>query len=176
MSAGQRRKIDNDPKLHGVLEEVNMSDALACATMLIRCDADQAFDAFVAPDMITRFWLKSTTGALQANATVTWEFLVPGATETVNVTACERPSRIAFKWLQGGLDVVLGFAQAESKVTVVSAEVRGFSGENIGQQLVDVTEGFTIVLCELKIFLESGRQANLVQDKAALIACHRARP
>jgi hypothetical protein len=35
---------------------------------------------------------------------------------------------------------------------------------------VNATEGFTIVLCDLKTLLESGRSANLVRSKAALIA------
>lgn len=32
------------------------------------------------------------------------------------------------------------------------------------------TEGFSIVLCDLKTLLESGRSAGLVRDKARLIA------
>lgn len=38
------------------------------------------------------------------------------------------------------------------------------------EQAVNATEGFSIVLCDLKTFLETGRSANLVRDKAKLIA------
>ena len=38
------------------------------------------------------------------------------------------------------------------------------------QGAVNATEGFSIVLCELKILLETGRPGQLVRDKAALIA------
>jgi hypothetical protein len=37
-------------------------------------------------------------------------------------------------------------------------------------QATDTIEGFSIVLCDLKTLLESGRSANLVRDKAELIA------
>jgi hypothetical protein len=36
-------------------------------------------------------------------------------------------------------------------------------------QATNNVEGFTIVLCDLKTLLESGRSANLVRDKAELI-------
>jgi hypothetical protein len=35
--------------------------------------------------------------------------------------------------------------------------------------VVNATEGFSIVLCDLKVLLESGHSANLVKDKAQLI-------
>jgi hypothetical protein len=38
------------------------------------------------------------------------------------------------------------------------------------EQVVNATEGFSIVLCDLKILLESGQSANLVRAKAELIA------
>ncbi len=37
-------------------------------------------------------------------------------------------------------------------------------------QAVGAAEGFSIVLCDLKTLLESGTSANLVRDKAELIA------
>ena len=45
----------------------------------------------------------------------------------------------------------------------------GFKGEDAVAQVVNATEGFSIVLCDLKTLLESGRSANLVKDKAELI-------
>ncbi|MEP7276850.1 MAG: hypothetical protein ABI812_10875, partial [Betaproteobacteria bacterium] len=38
------------------------------------------------------------------------------------------------------------------------------------------TEGFTIVLCDLKCLLETGQSGNMVRDKAALISAASARP
>jgi hypothetical protein len=39
--------------------------------------------------------------------------------------------------------------------------------------VVNATEGFAIVLCDLKVLLETGHPAGLVKDKAELI--HRTR-
>ena len=62
-----------------------MADLAAKATMLIRRPRTEVFDAFVQPQLITKFWLKSTTGPLAAGAQVEWNFMVPGAKETVTV-------------------------------------------------------------------------------------------
>jgi uncharacterized protein YndB with AHSA1/START domain len=159
-----------DADLNQLEPGATMADPVAAAKMLIRCAADRAFDAFVQPESITQFWLKSTTGPLEAGATVAWEFLVPGATENVVVTECERPYRIAFSWTDGGLHVAIVFSPIDANATVVSVAVRGFTDDHDGEQAINATEGFAIVLCELKIFIESGQCANLVKDKAVLIA------
>lgn len=148
-----------------------MSKLAARAKVLIRCPALRAFEAFVQPDLITRFWLQETTGPLAQGAQVKWQFMVPGATERVSVTAFDRQQHIAFTWTDGGLDVDLRFDALKDDVTVVSVEVRGFKDDDGFDPVVDATEGFSIVLCDLKIFLESGRSPNLVKDKAELIVC-----
>ena len=150
-----------------------MVELVAKAKMLIRCPALEAFDAFVQPDRITRFWLKGTSGPLAQGAQVEWQFMVPGATERVNVTAFIQPNRIAFAWADSRLGVDIRFVEIQSGTTVVSVEVRGFEGADGTDQVVNATEGFSIVLCDLKVLLESGRSANLVKDKAELIHCAR---
>ncbi|MDI1274172.1 hypothetical protein [Polaromonas sp.] len=51
--------------------------------------------------------------------------------------------------------------------TVVSVVASGFME---AAEAVGATEGFSIVLCDLKTLLESGISANLVRDKAELIS------
>jgi uncharacterized protein YndB with AHSA1/START domain len=143
-----------------------MTDHIAKASMLIRRPVAEVFDAFVNPDTITKFWLESTTGPLAEGAQVRWHFMVPGATETVTVTAFEDQRRIAFDWSDGN-SVDMGFEAHGNDTTRLAVEVTGFENENA---VVDATEGFSIVLCDLKTLLESGRSANLVRDKAELIA------
>jgi len=144
-----------------------MAEVIAKAKMLIRRPASDVFDAFAQPETITKFWLKSTTGPLFEGAKVEWEFMVPGAKEKVSVTAFERPRRIAFSW-SNGLNVDMAFTERDG-ATVVAVQATGFRGEDAVDQVVDATEGFSIVLCDLKTLLESGRSANLVKDKAELI-------
>ncbi len=146
-----------------------MAELIARAKMLIRRPAIEVFNAFVQPDLITKFWLKGTTGALGQGAHVEWQFMVPGATERVHVTAFDQPHRIAFAWSEGGLGVDMKFFEEQKGITVVSIEVRGFESEGGTDQVVNATEGFSIVLCDLKVLLESGHSASLVKDKAELI-------
>jgi hypothetical protein len=87
----------------------------------------------------------------------------------VHVTAFDAPHHLAFAWSEGGLDVDMRFDEAQEGSTVVSVEACGFESEGGLEQVVDATEGFSIVLCDLKVFLESGHSAGLVEDKAALI-------
>ena len=143
-----------------------MSELVATSQLLIRRPVREAFDAFVNPDTITRFWLKATTGPLEPDAVVDWAFLVPGATETVRVTAFEPEREISFAW-SDGVHVQLSFTALASAETRVTFEARGFAD---AAATVGATEGFTIVLCDLKTLLETGTSANLVADKAALIA------
>lgn len=74
----------------------------AKAEMLIRSSAQSCFDAFVNPDTIVKFWLDKTSGQLAPGAKVTWHFMVPGAEDTVTVTAFEAPYRLAFDWSDAG--------------------------------------------------------------------------
>lgn len=146
-----------------------MSERIARASMLMRCAAADAFGAFVDPEKITRFWLHGASGPLARDARVTWQFMVPGATETVQVTEFEDGRRIAFVW-SSGLAVAIDFVALGERATRVEVTVTGFADDPAGlEQIVDVTEGFSIVLCDLKTLLELGRSANMVRDKAELI-------
>lgn len=146
-----------------------MTEQVARAEMLIRCPVAEVFDAFVRPEMITQFWLEGTSGPLGPGAQVEWRFMVPGAVETVAVTAFENQRRIAFSW-SDAVHVDMQFKELNEGATRVSVEVAGFKGDQAGADVVDATEGFSIVLCDLKILLETGRSGNLVRDKAELIA------
>jgi hypothetical protein len=68
------------------------------------------------------------------------------------------------------LHVRLDFRERKPAVTQVAVQVTGFSSDADVAGIVGATEGFSIVLCDLKTLLETGRSANLVRDKAELIA------
>ena len=153
-----------------------MREPVARAQMLIHKGADEVFDAFARPDLLTQFWLHRSSGPLHAGAQVVWEFMVPGATEQVRVTAFDAPRQIGFDWLEGQLHVEISLADFAAGSTTVSVAVSGFAaGDDRVAQVVNATEGFSIVLCDLKTLLESGRSAHLVRDKAVLIQ-HRPGP
>ncbi len=146
-----------------------MSTTVATVSQLVNCETVEAFDAFAEPDQITQFWLSSTSGRLTEGAKVTWRFMVPGVTDTVTIDVCKRPSLIQLTWSDGSKTRLefAEFAQGRTKISV-SAEVPETTDHM--DKVVNTTEGFSIVLCDLKTFLESGRSANLVRAKAELIA------
>jgi uncharacterized protein YndB with AHSA1/START domain len=139
------------------------------SSMLIRRPVAEVFRAFVEPRMITSFWLEATTGPLAKGAQVTWRFLVPGATETVTVTAFDDQKRIAFDW-SNWISVSMTFEPYDKSSTRLAVEATGFRGKTAEAAVVGATEGFTIVLCDVKTLLETGQSAGLVRDKAELIA------
>ncbi len=147
-----------------------MATQTAKASMLIRCPTAWAFDAFVNPEKITQFWLQHTSGPLGPSAEVRWTFMVPGATEAVRVTEFSHGRRIVFEW-SDGVAVALDFDPwFDDSAVRVSVEASGLDEINEAEAVVNATEGFGIVLCDLKTWIESGQSANLVKDKALLIA------
>jgi uncharacterized protein YndB with AHSA1/START domain len=141
----------------------------AQADMLFRAPVSTVFQAFVQPAWLKRFWLKSASGPLRQGGKVHWKFMVPGAEEEVSVRRLIENEQILFDWSDGNR-VDLRFAQWTRGVTRVSVQVSGFKGRDAAKQAVGATEGFTIVLCDLKCLLESGRSGRMVRDKANLIA------
>jgi uncharacterized protein YndB with AHSA1/START domain len=146
-----------------------MERASATASMLIRRGPTEIFDAFVNPETLCRFWLDAASGPLAPGAVVTWHFKVPGISTTITVTEFERPRRLAYRF-SDGVDVAMSFDMHDGDATRVAVTCTGFAGESLVTQATDTIEGFSIVLCDLKTLLESGRSANLVRDKAELIA------
>lgn len=145
-----------------------MSKSTAQVSQLIDCTPAAAFDAFVDPDKITQFWLHSASAPLCKGARPTWRFMVPGAVDTASVDDFDPPRLIAISWSDGST-LRLGFAEHAAGRTRVSAEFSVSADDSI-EQVVDTAAGYTIALCDLKTFLESGRSAHLVRAKAELIA------
>jgi uncharacterized protein YndB with AHSA1/START domain len=135
----------------------------------MRRSLGDVFDAFVNPKTILDFWLDSTTGPLAKGAVVLWEFMIPGSKETVEVTDFIENERIAFNW-SDGTHVELEFAEHARDQTTVSVKISEFDESELFEQAINATAGFSIDLCDLKTLLEAGRSANLVRDKAELIA------
>jgi uncharacterized protein YndB with AHSA1/START domain len=139
------------------------------ASMLIRRPPGEVFAAFVNPQTLRKFWLSNASGPLAPGARVQWDFMVPGATAKVVVTRFEAPRHLAFDW-DSGIHVDMQFDPFGDGGTRVTVGVRGFEGADILAQATGTIEGFAIVLGDLKTLLENGESANLVRDKAALIA------
>jgi uncharacterized protein YndB with AHSA1/START domain len=142
--------------------------------LLIHCPVDTAFTAFVEPAVLCKFWLKSASEPLSLGGRARWTFLVPGAAAELQVKEWEPPKRMLTAW-DDGTTVEWGFAAHPSGGTVVTIHQVGFAGDTADAvaSALDATQGFTLVLCELKALLENGKSLHAVRDKAALIEAGR---
>jgi uncharacterized protein YndB with AHSA1/START domain len=141
-----------------------MAQVDAKSEMLIRCPRSAAFNAFASKETICDFWLERSTGDLKPGAKVEWEFKVPGVRDRVEVLAFEADRQIVFKWSDGNV-VTISLSDHASGMTLVSVVSTAPS-----DQLGTTTEGYTIVLCDLKCLLETGKSGGMARDKAVLIA------
>lgn len=141
----------------------------AKAGFVIRKPVATVFDAFVNPQITTKFWIKRSTGPLEDGATVRWYFTDDISTE-VRVVAIEKNRRIHFEWgdePQYTTTVEWHFEPRGKDRTYVRVTCNGFSGDGdaVVAQALDTTGGFSIVLTSAKAFLEHGVQLDIVADK-----------
>lgn len=141
----------------------------ARAEMLIRKPVAEVFEAFVNPDITTKFWFTRSSGRLAPGARVQWEWEMFNASAPVMVTAFEPDRRLAIEWPGEGAPTTVEwtFTPRVDGTTFVSIVNAGFQGDPaaVQQQLVGATEGFTLVLAGLKAYLEHGVALNLVADR-----------
>lgn len=141
----------------------------AKVSVLVRKPAHDVFSAIMDPATITKFWLSHASGPLALGHTVRWKFMVPGSTVETTVTALEADKLIAISWSDG--TTVRWTFEPHSLGTHLTVENSGFQGSrtDVIKAALEATQGFTIVLCDLKTLLERGEQMNLSRDKAVLI-------
>lgn len=141
---------------------------VARAELLIRKPVAEVFEAFVDPDLITRFWFDKSSGRLEPNRTVQWHWELINATAEVRVRAIEENKRILIEWGNGDRSTVeWTFYARSADTTYVRVVNSGFTGEGdeiVGQAL-ESTGGFALVLAAAKAYLEHGIALNIVADR-----------
>lgn len=147
------------------LEKVPISNV----GMLIRKPVTDAFEAFVNPDITTKFWFTKSSGRLEAGKQVQWEWEMYAVSVPVTVKAIEPDRRIVIEWAgySGPTIVEWAFTPQTDGSTFVSITETGFigDGDELVKQVVESTEGFTLVLAGLKALLEHNIELNLVADR-----------
>ncbi len=138
--------------------------------MLIRRPAEAVFEAFVDPDVTTRFWFTHSTGALAPGATVEWRWEMYDVSTQVSVRELEENQRLVYEWgPEGSTTTVdmkfLSAGEAGTYVHVTESGLRG-SGDEVVARALDSTGGFTMVLCAAKALLEHDVVLTVVGDKA----------
>ena len=140
----------------------------AATAMLIRKPVAEVFNAFINPEITTKFWFTKSTGKLEEGKQVEWFWEMYNINVTVNVKTIETNKRIVIEWgnYQNMSTVEWTFRTIAGKGTYVNIVNSGFQGNTaeLIAQVSDSTKGFTFVLAGLKAWLEHNIQLNLVAD------------
>jgi uncharacterized protein YndB with AHSA1/START domain len=152
------------------MSKSGMEGALrARVTMFIQASPDRVYSAFVEPEQLTKFWLSKASGALGLGKTVHWNFLVEGAEIDATATTMDQSRKLTWDWSDGSR-VSIDFDEVDGG-TVVTLVNDNFPqpGDGHVEAALNATEGFAIVLADLKTYLESGISAGISKAKAKLI-------
>ena len=137
--------------------------------MLIRRPVEDVFEAFISPEITTKFWFTKSSGRLEAGRQILWEWEMYNVSASVTVKAIEQNKRIVIEWpgYSGSSTVEWIFAPQNDGTTFVSITEAGFTGngDELVKQVAASTQGFTLVLAGLKALLEHNIQLNLVADR-----------
>jgi uncharacterized protein YndB with AHSA1/START domain len=135
------------------------------AEMLIRRPVREVFQAFANPKITTKFWFTKGSAKLETGAKVRWDWEMYGVGADIDVIEVVENSRIVIDW---GTRVEWTFTPRGDNETFVTIVNDGFEGtaDELMEQAMDSTQGFTFVLSGLKAYLEHGVQLNLVGDKS----------
>ena len=127
------------------------------------------FEAFVNPDITTKFWFTKSSGRLEAGKQVQWDWEMYDISNQVTAKAIEPNKRIVIEWpgYKGRTSVEWRFEPRKDGTTFVGITEAGFTGDgdDLMKQVTDSTQGFTLVLAGLKALLEHDVRLNLVADR-----------
>lgn len=142
---------------------------VAHTAMLIRRPVAEVFEAFVNPDIITKFWFTKSSGRLAAGEEVVWEWEMYDASAPVTVKVVDENARIVIEWQgnHGPTMVEWVFVPRADGTTFVEITNAGFGGDGdqVVQEALDSMGGFTWVLAGAKAWLEHKIQLNLTADR-----------
>ena len=141
---------------------------VAKTAMLIRRPVAEVFDAFINPEITTKFWFTKSSGRLEVGKPVKWEWEMYNVSTSVIAKVIEPNNRLLIEWdgYSGRTLVEWTFTSHTHDTTFLTIRESGWTGD--GDQLLgyvaDSTQGFAFTLAGLKAFLEHGIQLQLVAD------------
>lgn len=142
---------------------------IAHTGMLIRKPVADVFEAFVNPDITTKFWFTKSSGRLETGKLVQWDWDMYGISVPVTPKVIEPNARMVIEWpgYRSPTTVEWMFTPQQGGTTFVRITETGFTGDGdaLVKQVTDSTQGFSLVLAGLKAFLEHNIRLNLVADR-----------
>ncbi len=143
-------------------------EPVAKVEMLIRRPVAEVFEAFVNPEITTKFWFTKSTGGLETGKQIIWTWEMYNHSVPVVVKKIEEKKSILIEWgnYDSATTVEWIFTPYGNEATYVSITNSGFKGD--GDKLVsdalDSKGGFTWVLAGAKAWLERNINLNLIAD------------
>ncbi|HLE63190.1 MAG TPA: SRPBCC family protein [Pyrinomonadaceae bacterium] len=141
---------------------------IAKAEMLIRKPVAEVFEAFVKPEITTRFWFTKSSGRLEAGKHITWTWEMYDISVQVDVKEIKVNKRILIEWGNYGSMTTVEwiFTPYENDTTYVTITNSGFKGDGdkVVSDALDSKGGFTWVLAGLKALLEHDIELNAIAD------------
>lgn len=139
------------------------------AAMLIRKPISEVFEAFINPEITTKFWFSKSSGKLEEGKSIDWVWEMYGNhAVTVKVLSILANESIVIQWGDDEKAIAdwefQDLGESKTFVTITYNGIQG-STDEMCAQIRDVTEGFTLVLAGLKAYLEHNIQLNLVADR-----------
>lgn len=148
---------------------MNQRSVKAKAEMLIRKPVAEVFEAFIDPEMTSKFWFTRGSGRLEPGAQIQWDWDMYDVSTQVNVKDVEKNKLILIEWGDPGETTTVEwiFTPYGDGATFVSITNFGFQGDadSVVAQALDSTGGFTWVLAGLKAYLEHNIRLNLIADR-----------
>ncbi|MGH8669893.1 MAG: SRPBCC family protein [Burkholderiales bacterium] len=137
--------------------------------MLIRKPVADVFEAFVNPNITSKFWFSKGSGRLTLGRQVQWDWEMYDVSVLVTAKVLETNKRILIEWpgYSGPTTVEWIFSPQKDGTTFVSVTEAGFRGtpDELMKYVADSTQGFTLMLAGLKALLEHGVRLNLTADR-----------
>ena len=137
--------------------------------MLIRKPVAEVFEAFVNPNITTKFWFTKSSERLEAGKQVQWDWEMYDISVPVTAKVIEPDQRILIEWpgYSGPTTVEWTFSPQQDTATFVNITESGFTGDGdeLVKQVTGSTQGFSLVLAGLKALLEHNISLNLVADR-----------
>lgn len=135
--------------------------------MMIGQPVSNVFEAFIDPEITSKFWFSASTGKLEQGHTVSWTWEKYQVSTKVTVTNIIANELIQIQWVEPSTTVDFKFEalnESQTYLTIHNYNIP-LEGEELIAFIIDSTGGFTTVLDGLKAYLEHGLQLHLVQDK-----------
>jgi uncharacterized protein YndB with AHSA1/START domain len=137
--------------------------------MLIRKPVEQVYEAFINPEITTKFWFTKSTGRLDKNDEVQWTWEMYNHSISVIIKSIIPNEKIIIQWgnYEKQTTVEWTFIPLDKSRTFVKVINSGFKGthDELLMQIGDSIGGFTLVLAGLKAYLEHNIQLNLISDR-----------